>query len=199
MTSGEMKGLSNINMSVLDLSQNRLTEMPACMCELEYLETLQLRSNCIQRLPSSVHLMKSLGFLDLRGNQLKLLPSTLFFLRLKVLLLSGNQIESIPREIRQLENCLTELDISWNKLVEVPSDISLLKSLRVLNVSNNNITELPPEIGYMQLRILDISENSLSIIPVEFCNLSGFITEFKVTGNPFTAPPVNIIEKVVNR
>ncbi|KAE9555928.1 hypothetical protein FO519_000908 [Halicephalobus sp. NKZ332] len=189
------KGIEQCQHVVSDLSQNRLTELPACMCELEYLETLQLKSNCIQRLPSSVHLLKSLGFLDLRGNQLKALPNTLFFLKLKVLLLSGNQIQSIPREIRQLENCLTELDVSWNKLTELPSDISLLKSLRVLNVANNKLTELPSEIGHMQLRILDISENSLSAIPVEFCNLSGFVAEFKVGGNPLVAPPVNVVEK----
>ena len=130
------------------------------------------------------------------GNQLQSLPPTLFFLRLKVLLLGGNKIASIPREIRQLENCLLELDLSYNSLVELPSDITLLKSLKILNLSHNELIDLPQDIGFMQLRSLNIEDNCLTSLPLEFFNLSGFLISLKANGNPFVSPPVNVILKV---
>jgi Leucine-rich repeat (LRR) protein len=178
-----------------DLSLNRLNELPACMCEIESLETLQLRSNCIQRLPSTIHLLKSLSFLDLSGNHIQSIPPTLFYLRLKVLLLGGNKITTIPREIRQLENCLLELDLSYNSLIELPSDVTLLKSLRVLNLSNNELIDLPQEIGFMHLCALNIEENCLTALPLDFFNLSPYLINLKVNGNPFVSPPVNVILK----
>uniref|UniRef100_A0A7E4W751 Calponin-homology (CH) domain-containing protein n=1 Tax=Panagrellus redivivus TaxID=6233 RepID=A0A7E4W751_PANRE len=176
-----------------DLSLNQLTELPGCMCDLDSLETLQLRSNCIQRLPTSLQLLKSLAFLDLSGNQLHSLPQTLFFLRLQVLLLAGNRITTIPREIRQLENCLHELDLSYNRLVELPSDIAFLKSLRVLNLSHNRLIDLPGDIGFMQLRVLNISHNCLTALPFELCNLGGLAVDFQAHGNPLVAPPVDVV------
>uniref|UniRef100_A0AC35FV96 Calponin-homology (CH) domain-containing protein n=1 Tax=Panagrolaimus sp. PS1159 TaxID=55785 RepID=A0AC35FV96_9BILA len=165
------------------------------MCEIESLETLQLRSNCIQRLPSTIHLLKSLSFLDLSGNHIQSIPPTLFYLRLKVLLLGGNKITTIPREIRQLENCLLELDLSYNSLIELPSDVTLLKSLRVLNLSNNELIDLPQEIGFMHLCALNIEENCLTALPLDFFNLSPYLINLKVNGNPFVSPPVNVILK----
>uniref|UniRef100_A0AC34GXB5 Calponin-homology (CH) domain-containing protein n=1 Tax=Panagrolaimus sp. ES5 TaxID=591445 RepID=A0AC34GXB5_9BILA len=165
------------------------------MCEIESLETLQLRSNSIQRLPSTIHLLKSLSFLDLSGNHIQSIPPTLFYLRLKVLLLGGNKITTIPREIRQLENCLLELDLSYNCLIELPSDITLLKTLRVLNLSNNELIDLPQEIGFMQIRYLNIQENCLTALPLDFYNLAPYLINLKVNGNPFVSPPVNVILK----
>ncbi|VDN85476.1 unnamed protein product [Brugia pahangi] len=71
------------------------------------------------------------------------IPSALFSMPLQILLLTGNRLEYIPREIRQLSNSLRELDASCNKLKSLPADIALLKSLRVLNVRDNQLTHLP--------------------------------------------------------
>ena len=43
------------------------------------------------------------------NNQLTAIPVCLFDLPIEILLLSGNRLESVPREIRQLSTTLTEL------------------------------------------------------------------------------------------
>lgn len=53
------------------------------------------------------------------GNQLTSLPPCLFLLQLKILLLSGNNLDNLSRDIRQLENCLEEL-VSLITLLYIP-------------------------------------------------------------------------------
>ncbi|KAH7729089.1 Leucine rich repeat 4 [Aphelenchoides avenae] len=178
-----------------DLSGNRLHEMPACLCELDSLETLQIRDNCLRQLPTSIHLLKSLTYLDLSGNQLTSLPASIFFLRLRVLLLPGNRLESLPREIRQLESCIQELDLSFNRLEAIPTDTTLLKTLRVLKLRGNRLAHLPSEIGSLNLlRILDVSANCLTKLPLELRNLTNCV-DLHADENPLVAPPVSVVAK----
>ncbi|VDM95399.1 unnamed protein product, partial [Thelazia callipaeda] len=127
----------------VDLSENRFVNFPMCICEMRSLETLRIRNTGLRSIPSAVQLLQSLTYLDLSGNQLMNIPAALFTVPLEILLLTGNRLESIPREIRQLSNSIRELDISYNKLTSLPADIGLLKSLRVLNVRDNQLTQLP--------------------------------------------------------
>jgi Leucine-rich repeat (LRR) protein len=177
-----------------DMSGNRLAEMPACMCELDSLETLQIKDNCLRQLPSSIHLLKSLTYLDLSGNRLTNIPPAVCVLRLKVLLLAGNRIETVPREIRQMEDSLQELDLSYNRIRLLPTDITLLKALRVLNLRSNLLTDLPSELGLLQLRILDISSNRLTCLPTDLRNLTACV-ELRATDNPLISPPVSVVVK----
>ncbi|EJD73843.1 hypothetical protein LOAG_18764 [Loa loa] len=126
-----------------DLSDNRFAHLPLCICEMCSMETLRIRNTGLRSIPSAVQLLQSLTYLDLSGNQLMNIPSALFSIPLQILLLTGNRLEYIPREIRQLSNSLRELDASCNKLKSLPADIALLKSLRVLNVRDNQLTHLP--------------------------------------------------------
>lgn len=59
---------------------------------------------------------------------------------------------------------LEYLDLGYNELSELPSDIWGLSTLRYLSLSNNNLTEpLPNNIGnFGALKWLDLSSNSLS-------------------------------------
>ena len=55
---------------------------------------------------------------------------------------------------------LNDLNISCNKLQEIPAEIKTCLSLRYLNISHNNIKELPDEFAACtRLRELDISFN----------------------------------------
>lgn len=52
-----------------------------------------------------------------RCNQLRDLPSSLFDLPIRIALLGGNMLESLPRMTRATANSLAHLDISYNKWV----------------------------------------------------------------------------------
>uniref|UniRef100_A0A9J2Q761 Calponin-homology (CH) domain-containing protein n=1 Tax=Ascaris lumbricoides TaxID=6252 RepID=A0A9J2Q761_ASCLU len=127
-------------------------------------------------------------------NQLTSLPVGLFTIRLQVLLLSGNRLESLPREIRQLAGSLHELDVSCNRLQAIPPDIALLKLLRVLNLRDNRLTHLPSELSRMELRVLDVSENELGELPYDLRHMCSLI-ELHLRGNPLTTPPATICSK----
>ena len=61
-----------------------------------------------------------------------------------------------------LEASLTTLDLSRNELKELPSAIGSLSLLTTLNVSRNFIKKLPPELGQLKhLETLDASSNDL--------------------------------------
>ena len=48
---------------------------------------------------------------------------------------------------------LKKLDISWNKLLRLPSEIGELSSLEKLNISGNKLQELPVEMSQLTATI----------------------------------------------
>ncbi|KAA0176598.1 hypothetical protein FNF27_01879 [Cafeteria roenbergensis] len=80
-----------LQVRILDLSNNCLTELPDAMCGMGSLEILKLPSNALESLPERLGRMGKLRMLDLRGNKLKTLPPEVLLLAsLEVLLLAGN-------------------------------------------------------------------------------------------------------------
>jgi internalin A len=83
--------------------------------------------------------------------------------KLQVLKIEG-KIEQLAPEIASMTQ-LISLDLSNNRLTELPSSIGRLKNLQHINVANNNITNLPEEINKLtQLISLNASDNPLKEI-----------------------------------
>lgn len=102
--------------------------------------------------------------LDFRGRGLTSIPSDVFSRTdLERLDLSDNRLTGAPQaEIRHLQ-ALTVLDLSGNDLTGLPAELGQLKNLEVLDVSDNRLTGLPLELGNLtQLRVFDISGNPYS-------------------------------------
>lgn len=102
--------------------------------------------------------------LDLSDRGLTAIPSDVFSrTELERLDLSGNKLSGAPQaEIRHLLK-LNYLDLSDNNLTGLPAELGQLNNLEVLDVSNNKLTGLPLELGNLtQLRILDLTGNPYS-------------------------------------
>ncbi|KAI9088408.1 hypothetical protein K1719_029857 [Acacia pycnantha] len=134
----------------LDLTHNRIVDVPLEMGKLINLQRLVLADNLIESL--SVHLGK--------------LQS------LKIMILDGNRITSLPDELGQLVK-LEQVSISGNLLTCLPVTIGSLRSLTLLNVSNNKLKSLPESIGScFSLEELQANENLIEDLPAALCNLT---------------------------
>ncbi|CAR21495.1 adenylate cyclase [Lachancea thermotolerans CBS 6340] len=107
-------------------------------------------------------LAKSLRFLSMADNNLGDQFWTLFnmYENLKTLNLSYNNLSDLSNF--KLEN-LTELYLSGNKFITLQGDTVLRwKSLKVLMLNGNNLLSLPSELSQLtQLNVLDVGSNQL--------------------------------------
>ena len=81
-------------------NKEKLTEIPAEVFELEWLEVLNLRNNQLTTLPEAIARLQQLTSLDLSGNKLTTLPEAIASLQqLTTLYLRDNPIEKPPPEV----------------------------------------------------------------------------------------------------
>ena len=93
-----MRKLSNI--LSLNLSHNRLKELPDIFLEFINLTCLNVNNNRLSSLPESIRRLKRLQELDLRNNQLKVLDVVRKLPDLRKLLVEGNPLTLV--KIRRL-------------------------------------------------------------------------------------------------
>lgn len=64
--------------------------------------------------------------------------------------MSNNQLQSIDLNfIRQCAESLFELHIDNNRIQSLPEEIILLRAMKVLEISNNELIDLQPSLGYI--------------------------------------------------
>lgn len=99
--------------------------------------------------------------------------------------------EKLPRNKYELL-ILTDLDVAYNQLDKIPSEIGNLTSLTELNIAYNRLDEIPVEIGNLiNLTKLSVFENELTSLPVEVGNLIN-LTELNIAGNQLFEIPSEI-------
>lgn len=132
----------------LVVSKNRLSLMPAWLCQhscASTLEVLDLSSNRLNAVPVQIDRLRQLRILRLQSNCLA----------------SG----SLPVSIGFL-TALEEFDCSDNRLTHIPFPVAGLTRLKVLRLGDNELLNLPPLLGTLQqLHILDLRSNSLRSLP----------------------------------
>jgi Leucine-rich repeat (LRR) protein len=84
--------------------------------------------------------------------------------------LSYNNLHSLPTELELLSN-LQFLNCSWNRLVSLPSILGSFVSFRTLIAAKNRISHVTDDIGKCSsLQYLDLSDNQLQTVPESLCN-----------------------------
>jgi len=127
------------NLINLTLEGHALLDIPATVFNLPRLRYLKLADNQIRLTPNSQEQLSRLvhlEYLDMSDNPLTLLPDLRNLTRLKSI---------------YLHNC---------ELVQVPEGVFSLGRLRVLDLSDNQITELPSDLMEMPLPLNDDSDLS---------------------------------------
>lgn len=162
----------------LELSENKIREIPIFIGQFSQLKQLHLANNCLEFLPDELGSMKKLEILNLAGNKLKALPDTIVgctdlktidlssnvftvfpvavigCLQLDILNLNGNQIESLPDDV--------SFKLNFTEFIFPFFQISNLKVIE-LSLNQNRLSSLNPSnlAKTTRLRTLRLDENCL--------------------------------------
>lgn len=113
-----------------------------------------------------------------------------------VLDLSNQKLTEVPAQISQLTK-LNELSFKNNNLTEVPKEVLNITTIISLDLSSNQILSLPPEISQLiNLQLLDLSNNQLTAIPRQIQSLIQLHT-LKLTGNELSLEDKETIKKLL--
>ncbi|RHZ03830.1 hypothetical protein DYB31_008764, partial [Aphanomyces astaci] len=138
------------NLKELVLSGNKLTS------DLRHIATLDLSKNKLTSLIGCLKHNERLKFLDLRQNRLATFPELPFECTLDTLFLGFNSLTSINgASLVRAKDHLTVLDLRDNKLPLLPDDVCQLHRLKTLDVSNNDLSDLPPGTNCPGVNALD--------------------------------------------
>ncbi|XP_005186465.1 leucine-rich repeat-containing protein 40 isoform X1 [Musca domestica] len=186
--------ISDLHMlEFLDVSNNELNALPGGIGFLVRLNTLLLAYNHIKELPPDLVNMRSLQKLDLMHNDLIALSEDMGSLRkLQCLYAQHNDIKELP----DFDGCdLQELHVSNNFIEKIPKKLcSHLPHLKIVDLRDNKITEIPNEISLLQnLTRLDISNNSVSNLPYSLASLAHLVS-LQVEGNPIKSIRRDILQ-----
>lgn len=128
-------------LTVLNLNENKLSELPDSLAGLSNLKELYLANNSYTVVPDVIFKQN--------------IQSTL-----RLLDMSTNQLKDIPPQISCMEK-LTNLKLDNNKITFLPYNIELLISLKYLSVARNNLRILPHGFCKLNIDSLDLSGNPL--------------------------------------
>ena len=122
----------------VNISNNKLSELPKWIGRLGELRSLIAASNAICRIPPSIQQLGKLTELSLVNNALQgELPVAIArCTSLRSLNLAGNRISGLPHDFHTLQQ-LTRLDLHRNQLAEVPAVVAALPLLEFLLMSAN--------------------------------------------------------------
>ncbi|CAF0737164.1 unnamed protein product [Brachionus calyciflorus] len=136
------------NLKILNLSENRLVNVPSDIKDLKFLEELILDVNEIEFIPNELTALKNLTTLSLRQNRLKELSDNFC-------------------QYAKFKETLQRLDLSFNNLKydNLSLKICLFENLKYLNLSNNQFDLIPNTLP-KNLENLDISNNRLKCLMI---------------------------------
>lgn len=187
------------SLRTLDLSNNRISALPAEVFKeaVNSLKELKLRNNSIDLLPPGlVANMNQLVALDVSSNLLTStgLSSETFsgLIRLVLLDLSNNKIDTLDPAIFSDLYTLQILNLRYNDIATIPADtFSPMSNLHSLEVSHNRLEYLDAHSlsGLFALSLLNMDFNLLEDIhPDAFRNCSS-IQDLHLSGNNFEVVP----------
>ncbi|XP_057815085.1 plant intracellular Ras-group-related LRR protein 7 [Cryptomeria japonica] len=136
---------------------------------------------------------RSTGIVGLRDSNLKHFPSEVLELEraVRTLDMTHNKLVEIPLEIGSLAN-LQRLIVSENLLERLPITLGKLQSLKVLALDDNRLTTLPDELGLLvRLERLSVSSNSLISLPETIGSLRNLM-QLNVSSNHLKFLPESI-------
>ncbi|TFK44092.1 hypothetical protein BDQ12DRAFT_701704 [Crucibulum laeve] len=205
-TLGQLKALET-----LSCSDNKLDFLPSTIGNLQKLETLDAHNNSLTELPSSLWSCASLTKINVTSNFINTWhnPPVMIMMDQTNTIVDGALVPprserkassaslTSGRALPSLVHSLQKLYLGENRLTEdVIAPLMILKELHVLNLSFNEIQDLPPTFfrNMTKLEEIYLSGNKLMSIPAE--DLPGLtkLTTLFLNGNKLQTLPRELTE-----
>lgn len=142
---------------------------------------------------SNLKALKLKDGLSIRLN--KEIPDEVFATRVTTLHWKLAGVSQVSWKIQRM-TWLTELNLSYNEITELPDKLWRIRSLRVLNLAYNRVERIPDSFTKFTA-LVDISlwHNRIADFPWQFVNCRG-LKRIDLDGNPFKqhCPEIHAIE-----
>ncbi|KLV03749.1 protein kinase [Photobacterium aquae] len=163
LKSGELAGITRLKLSedltsfpleilsladsleILDLSDNRLSELPDEFSQLKKLKIFFASNNVFEALPEVLGRCPDLEMVGLKSNKIKHVPAQSLPTRLRWLILTDNQIETLPDSLGERPR-LQKLALAGNRLTHLPQTLDQLNNLELVRISANNLIQCPDQL-----------------------------------------------------
>jgi len=155
------------SLEVLNLNSNPITASGVpfeALGRLEMLKSLNLANTGQEgAFPEHVANCRRLVELVLNGNRVTRLPECMEFLEaLEILACANNMLTSLPTNMPMK---LLRIDLTDNKLTELPDSFASLVHLESLELSKNRITRVDCLSPLSSLKMLNLRQNALTQLP----------------------------------
>ncbi len=130
------------SLEVLNLTGNRLTELPADLHRLKHLKILFCSNNHFTRLPEALGQCEQLFFVGFKACRIAEVAACSLPPRLRSLVLTDNCVESLPEELGRCEH-LQKLMMAGNRLQSLPTSLAACQRLELVRIAANDIRRLP--------------------------------------------------------
>merc|ERR1712212_1289395 len=136
-TKGQLENAAKTG--VCNLSNRKFEELPNELFKLDKLRSLDISSNRIARYPPGIQSLVNLKVLNVSSNRFTSI-TVIKLRKLENLNARGNLLCEFP----SLTHCdhLKTLDLSFNKIKELPPNLSELRALGVLDLRHNLIENI---------------------------------------------------------
>ncbi|XP_043920151.1 leucine-rich repeat-containing protein 2 isoform X2 [Protopterus annectens] len=196
MVEGKLRAIRRANQKESAMKSNVTNEVNADLSIIQSSQNTSLQSENVMHekpyLPSKTT-EKHLIF-ELYGENWVELPDSLKEMTyLKEWHINKTKIQRIPSFIELFQN-LRILEMTQNLIIELPLEIGKLTQLKEMNLSFNKLAAIPPELGEcVNLKRLDLAGNEeLSELPFELSNLKK-VEFLDISGNKFCSIPVCVL------
>lgn len=130
------------SLEVLDLSNNRLRDLPADLTRLTRLKIFFASNNEFEHVPDVLGQMPQLEMIGFKHNRIEHVSEQCFPEQTRWLILTDNRITALPENIGQLTR-LEKFALAGNQIRVLPESFAQLKNLGLLRISANALTEFP--------------------------------------------------------
>ena len=130
------------SLEVLDLSGNRLSELPEDLHRLNRLKVLFCSNNQFTHLPHAIGSCQALETVGFRSNRISRVDAQALPPSLRSLVLTDNVLEQLPEALGDCAH-LQKLMLAGNRLTDLPASLARCHRLELLRIASNRLGALP--------------------------------------------------------